>query len=164
MNLARLAAYRRQTEDSLRLELATVARLLQEAAERAVALEDDVVAKQCRYAEVGRGGVTVAEAHDWYAEIETASDRVAHATAAHGALHREWMRKQAELIEAMQERKKLDILLRRRMETRLREQAQADQRLMDEQAARRRSALQCSTRGTHGAAADTHEGQAGDAD
>jgi flagellar biosynthesis chaperone FliJ len=38
----------------------------------------------------------------------------------------------------MHERKKLDILVRRRREAKQQEQLHADQRLMDEQAARRR--------------------------
>jgi flagellar biosynthesis chaperone FliJ len=48
------------------------------------------------------------------------------------------MDKQSAVVEAMQERKKLDILVSRRKEARQQEQLREDQRLMDEQAARRR--------------------------
>lgn len=138
MNLSRLLAYRRQIEDALRIELAETARLLQEAAERSAAYEEEVSVKQRRYVEAGRGGLTVDEAHQWYADIEGASWKVARAGEAHDTLRREWSSKQADLIDAMQQRKKLDILVRRRMEARQREQLHDDQRLMDEQAARRR--------------------------
>jgi flagellar biosynthesis chaperone FliJ len=50
------------------------------------------------------------------------------------------MHKQSAVVEAMQERKKLDILVSRREEARRQEQRHVDQRLMDEQAARRRGA------------------------
>ncbi|HET6675469.1 MAG TPA: flagellar FliJ family protein [Nitrospiraceae bacterium] len=138
MNLSRLLAYRRQIEDAMRIELAETARLLQEATERSAAYEEEVSVKQWRYIEAGRGGLTVDEAHQWYADIEAASWKVARAGEAHDTLRREWSNKQADLIDAMQQRKKLDILVRRRMEARQREQLHDDQRLMDEQAARRR--------------------------
>jgi flagellar export protein FliJ len=139
MNLSRLLAYRSQIEEALRIELAATARLLQEAAERSAACEAEVIEKQRCYAEAGQAGLTVDDAHHWYMDIDGASTKVDRAVEAHDRLHREWTGTQANLIIAMQERKKLDILVRRRMEARQQAQHHEDQRLMDEQAARRRA-------------------------
>lgn len=139
MNLSRLLAYRSQIEEAVSIELAAAARLLQEAAERSAACEAETAVKQRRYAEAALIGLTVDEASQWYVDIDTASLTARRAAEAHSALHREWRIKQAAVIEAMQERKKLDILVRRRREAKQQEQLRADQRLMDEQAARRRA-------------------------
>jgi flagellar export protein FliJ len=138
MNLSRLLAYRSQIEDALRIELATAARVLQEAAEHSVCCEAEANARQRRYAESAQRGLTVEETHRWYGDIEQASIKAARSAETHAALHREWMDKQSAVVEAMQERKKLDILVSRRKEAREQEQLREDQRLMDEQAARRR--------------------------
>ena len=138
MNLSRVLVYRSQIVEAFRIELAAAARLLQEAAERSVSCEGEVVAKQQRYADAAMNGLTVDETHRWYAEIDMASIKAGRAVEVHTALHGDWMAKQAALLEAMQERKKLDILVRRRREAREEEQLREDQRLMDEQAARRR--------------------------
>jgi flagellar export protein FliJ len=140
VNLSRLLAYRRQIEDALRIELATTARLLQEAAEQAAACEAEAKAKQRRYAEAVQRGLMVEEAHRWYEDIEQASIKAIRSAETHAALHREWIDKQSVVVEAMQERKKLDILVSRRKEAQQQEQLYEDQRLMDEQAARRRGA------------------------
>lgn len=139
MNLSRLLAYRSQIEEALRIELAATARLLQEAAERSAACEAEVMEKQRRYAEAGQAGLTIDDAHHWYMDIDGASTKVDRAVEARDRLQREWTGTQADLIIAMQERKKLDILVRRRMEARQQAQLHEDQRLMDEQAARRRA-------------------------
>ena len=141
MSLSRLLAYRSQIEEALRIELAAAARLLQQAADQSAACEVDTAVKQRRYAEAALAGLTVDETSQWYAEIETASLMARRAAEARTALQREWRTKQADVIEAMQERKKLDILVRRRREAREQEQLHDDQRLMDEQAARRRRAM-----------------------
>jgi flagellar export protein FliJ len=138
MNLSRLAAYRRQMEDIERMELAACTSRLQEAAARAAFLEEQVSVQQRRYAEAGRAGLSVDEATQWYAEIAAASSEAAKAAAVHGGVHGEWTKRQATLLAAMQERKKLDILLARRREVARQAERDADQRLMDEQAARRR--------------------------
>jgi flagellar export protein FliJ len=139
MNLSRLLAYRSQIEEALHIELAAAARRLQEAMERSAACEAEVTDKQRRYAEAGRTGLTVDDAHRWYMDIESASIKAARAADAHDRLHRDWTSVQADLIVAMQERKKLDILIRRRLEVLQQAQLHEDQRLMDEQAARRRA-------------------------
>ena len=133
MNLSRLLAYRSQIEEALHIELAAAARRLQEAMERSAACEAEVTDKQRRYAEVGRTGLTVDD------DIDIASVKAARAADAHDRLHRDWTSVQADLIVAMQERKKLDILIRRRLEVLQQAQLHEDQRLMDEQAARRRA-------------------------
>lgn len=138
MNLSRLLAYRSQIEDALRIELATAARMLQAAAEQAVCYEADAKTQQLGYADAARKGLTVEETHHWYDGIEQASVKAVRSAETHAALHREWMDKQSAVVEAMQERKKLDILVSRRKEARQQEQLREDQRLMDEQAARRR--------------------------
>jgi flagellar export protein FliJ len=138
MNLSRLLAYRSQIEEALRIELATAARTLQAAAEQAVCCETEAKTKQLGYAEAAQRGLTIEETHHWYDGIEQASVRAVRSAEAHAALHREWTAKQSAVVEAMQERKKLDILVSRRKEARLQEQLREDQRLMDEQAARRR--------------------------
>jgi flagellar export protein FliJ len=139
MNLSRLLAYRSQIEEALRIELAAAARRLQEAMERSAACEAEVADKQRRYVAAGRAGLTVDDAHHWYMDIESASVKAARAVEARDRLHREWTGMQADLIVAMQERKKLDILIRRRLELSQQAQLHEDQRLMDEQAARRRA-------------------------
>ncbi|HEX2055456.1 MAG TPA: flagellar FliJ family protein [Nitrospiraceae bacterium] len=138
MNLSRLLAYRRQIEDALRIEVAAAARLLQEAAERSASAESEAKDKQQHYAEAAKRGLTIEETYRWYGEIEHASAQARRAAEIQGRLHGEWMKKQAAVVDAMQERKKLDILIRRRREARQQEQLHDEQRLMDEQAARRR--------------------------
>ena len=140
MNLSRLLAYRSQIEDALRIELATAARVLQEAAEQSASCEAETDAKQRRYAEAAQRGLTVEETQRWYDDIEQASVKAVRSAERHAALHGEWMNKQSAVVEAMQERKKLEILVSRREEARQQEQLHVDQRLMDEQAARRRGA------------------------
>jgi flagellar export protein FliJ len=140
MNLSRLLAYRSQIEDALRIELGTAARVLQEAAEHTAFCEAKAKDKQRGYAEAAQRGLTVEEARRWYDDIEQASAMAVRSADTHAALHREWMHKQSAVVEAMQERKKLDILVSRREEARRQEQRHVDQRLMDEQAARRRGA------------------------
>ena len=138
MNLSRLLAYRRQIEDALRIELAAAARVLQESAEQATSHEAEAKAKQRRYAEAALAGLTVEETSYWYEDIDHASVKARRSADAHAVLHREWLDKQSMVVGAMQERKKLDILIARRREARQQEELHADQRLMDEQAARRR--------------------------
>ena len=138
MNLPRLLAYRSQIEEALRIELAAAARALQEAAERSVSCEEEATVKQRRYADAARDGLTVEETCRWYDEIETASVAAGRAAEAHRRLHHEWLEKQGVVVEAMRERKKLDILVKRQREARQQEQLHEDQRLMDEVAARRK--------------------------
>jgi flagellar export protein FliJ len=138
MNLPRLLAYRSQMEEALRIELASAARALQESAERSLSCEAEVKIKQQRYADATQSGLTVEEACRWYDEIDMASVTAGRAAEAHRTRHQEWMAKQGAVVEAMQERKKLDILVKRRQEARQQQQLHEDQRLMDELAARRR--------------------------
>lgn len=140
MNLSVLVSYRTQVEEIHRLEFAAAGRKLQQAADRCSALEDALTAKQARYAEAGRTGLTIDETYQWYAEIEAAAHACECAAEQHDSLRKEWTQKQTTVLEAMQERKKLDILLRRRRENQQRLELQYDQRLTDDTAMRIRRA------------------------
>lgn len=140
MNLSILVSYRIQLEEIHRLEFAAAGRNLHEAADRWSALEDALKAKQARYAEAGRTGLTIDETYQWYAEIEAAARALECAAEQHAVLQKEWTQKQTTVLEAVQERKKLDILLRRSRETQQRLELQYDQRLTDDTAMRIRRA------------------------
>ena len=140
MNLSLLVSYHTQLEEIHRLEFAAAGRMLQQAADRSSVLEQALKAKQTRYAEAGRMGLTIDETYQWYAEIETAVHALEYAVEQHAVLQKEWMQKQITALEAMRERKKLDILLRRRLEAQQRLDLQYDQRLTDDTARRIRRA------------------------
>ncbi|MGH7257650.1 MAG: flagellar export protein FliJ [Nitrospiraceae bacterium] len=140
MNLSVLVSYRTQLEEIHRLEFAAAGRNLHEAADRWSALEDELKAKQASYAEAGRTGLTIDETYQWYAEIEAAAHALECAAEQQAVLQEEWTQKQTTVLEAMQERKKLDILLRRRREGQQRLEIQYDQRLTDDTAMRIRRA------------------------
>lgn len=138
MNLAVLRSYRIQLEDLLRAEVQALARDLQAASRHWADVEAAGDRQLTEYFSAIREGLSAADAHDWYAAMDALAVDIQQARDTHVALQRQWSAKQGELLEAVQERKKLDLLEQRWLRAKRYRQDQRDQRLLDEVGQRHR--------------------------
>jgi len=137
MNVTVLRAYAVQLEEVAKLELAELSHALQQTVNRMAMLESRAKEDADRYLRQVRAGSTVDQV---YGHLDAMDQAIAARKGLEQALATEQARmeqKRAELLEAMQYRKKLDLLdARAALEIRRRRERQ-DQQLLDERAWRR---------------------------
>ncbi|MCW5799750.1 MAG: Exonuclease SbcC [Nitrospira sp.] len=137
MNVTVLRAYAVQLEEVAKLELAELSHALQQTVNRMVLLESRAKEDADRYLLQVREGSTVDQV---YGHLDAMDQAIAARKGLEKALATEQARmeqKRAELLEAMQYRKKLDLLdARAALDARRRRERQ-DQQLLDERAWRR---------------------------
>lgn len=137
MNVTVLRTYALQLEEVAKLELSELSRTLQQTVERITALESQARTDADRYLLQVRKGSTVSQA---YAQLDAMGQAIAARKGleqAHTVQQLQWTAKREELLEAMQYRKKLDLLGTRAIQKQRRHQEQQDQQLLDERAWRR---------------------------
>lgn len=146
MNVTVLRTYAVQLEEVAKLELAELARSLQQTIDRIAMLESRAKADADQYLLEVQEGSTVDQV---YAHLDAMDQAIAarkHMEQTHRDQQANMEQKRGELLEAMQYRKKLDLLdARAALELRRRQERQ-DQQLLDERAWRR-SPLQKGERG-----------------
>ncbi|MBS0168894.1 MAG: flagellar FliJ family protein [Nitrospira sp.] len=137
MNLTVLRLYAIQLEEVAKLELAEFGRALQQTVDRMTHLETLARSDADRYlARVTEGGtVDQVSGHLDAMEQALAAQKRLEQTLATQQTHME--QKRGELLEAMQYRKKLDLLDARAAEEVRRRRERQDQQLLDERAWRR---------------------------
>ncbi|MBI4000780.1 MAG: flagellar FliJ family protein [Nitrospira defluvii] len=139
MNLTVLRTYALQLEEVAKLELAELARSLQNTVERMAMLESQARADADRYLSQVREGSTVTQVYTQFDAMDQAIAARKGMEQAHAAQQAQWATKRDELLEAMQYRKKLDLLGARAVQEQRRRQDKQDQQLLDERAWRRSS-------------------------
>ena len=138
MNVTVLRTYALQLEEIAKLELADLARALQQTTERMTLLDSRARADADRYLAQVCEGSTVPQAYSQFEAMDQAISARKGMEQAHAGQQARWEAKRDELIEAMQYRKKLDLLSARLVQEQRRRQDKQDQQLLDERAWRRR--------------------------
>lgn len=137
MNVTVLRTYAVQLEEVAKLELAELARSLQETVERMTMLESRARADADGYLLQVREGSTVDQVYAHLDDMDQAIAARKRLEQTHLDQQANMEHKRGELLEAMQYRKKLDLLeARAALELRRRRERQ-DQQLLDERAWRR---------------------------
>jgi flagellar export protein FliJ len=137
MNLTVLRTYALQLEEVAKLELAELSQTLRQTAERMTTMDSQAREDADRYLLQVRAGTTVDQA---YAQLDAMDQAIVarkELERAHAAQQLQWSNKRDALLEAMQNRKKLDLLGARAIHKQRRHQEQQDQQLLDERAWRR---------------------------
>ncbi len=137
MNVTVLRTYAMQLEEVAKLELTELSRALQQTVDRIAVLESQAMDNADRYLLQVRAGSTVDQIYDHLDAIDQAIAARKGLEQALAAEQAKMEQKRGELLEAMQYRKKLDLLdARAALELRRRRERQ-DQQLLDERAWRR---------------------------
>ena len=137
MNVTVLRTYAVQLEEVAKMELAELAGTLQQTVERMTMLDARARADADRYLLQVRQGSTVDQVYGHLDAMDQALAARKSLEQTHVAQQANMERKRGELLEAMQYRKKLDLLdARAALELRRRRDRQ-DQQLLDERAWRR---------------------------
>ena len=139
MNLTVLRTYALQLEEVARLELTDLARALQQTVERMAMLESRARADADQYLAQVCEGSTVTQVYGRLDAMDQAIAARKGMEQIHVLQQAQWSAKRDELIEAMQYRKKLDLLGARAILEQRRRQDKQDQQLLDERAWRRSS-------------------------
>ena len=137
MNVTVLRAYAVQLEEVAKLELAELSHALQQTATRMAMLESRAKEDADRYLLQVRAGSTVEQV---YGHLDAMDQAIATRKGLEQVLAAEQTKmeqKRAELLEAMQYRKKLDLLEARAALDLRRRRGRQDQQLLDERAWRR---------------------------
>jgi flagellar export protein FliJ len=137
MNLTMLRAYAVQLEEVAKLELAELARTLQNTVERMTMLESQARADADRYLLQAQRGGTVDQ---MYGHLDAMDQSIAARNSLEQARSEQqtrWEQKRDELVEAMRYRKKLDLLDARAAQELRRRRDRQDQQLLDERAWRK---------------------------
>ena len=137
MNLTVLRTYALQLEDAGKLELADLSRALQHTVERMAMLESQARADADRYLLQVREGSTVTQVYSRLDAMDQAIAASKGMEQVRAAQQAQWAAKRDALIEAMQYRKKLDLLVARGVREQRHRQDKQDQQLLDERAWRR---------------------------
>ena len=139
MNLVVLRAYAVQLEEIAKLEMADLSQALQRSVERMAMLDSCARRDADRYLDEVQGGSTVSQLS---AQLEAMDQAIAARNKLQETFdlqHAQLAAKRNELIEAMQYRKKLDLLSARALQEQRLRQDKQDQQLLDERAWRRHS-------------------------
>ena len=137
MNVTVLRTYAIQLEEVARLELAELASALQQTVDRMTMLESRARADADRYLLQVRQGSTVDQV---YGHLDAMDQAIASRKSMEQMQRDQQIKmehKRGELLEAMQYRKKLDLLDARAALERRRRRERQDQQLLDERAWRR---------------------------
>ena len=137
MNVTVLRTYAVQLEEVAKLELTELVHALQHTSDRMAMLEARAREDADRYlVQVGEGS-TVAQAYSHLDSMDQAIATRKDLEQAHAAQQTQMEQKRGELLEAMQYRKKLDLLDARAALALRRSRDRQDQQLLDERAWRR---------------------------
>lgn len=137
MNLTVLRAHALQREDATRMELAEAARELQEWNDRIARLEARAGCDADTYLEQARRGGTAEELFAHLDAMNQALETRKRMEERQTSLQSQWATKRDAVLEAMRDRKKLDLLVSRAQQEQRRRQERQDQALLDERAWRR---------------------------
>lgn len=137
MNVTVLRTYAVQLEEVAKLELAELGHALQQTVNRMTQLESQAQEKADRYLLQVREGSTVDQAHHLLDTMDQAIATRKHLEQALAVEQASMEQKRGELLEAMQYRKKLDLLATRAALDLRRRRERQDQQLLDERAWRR---------------------------
>lgn len=140
MKLDVLRRYRAQLEEVVRMDLFVLRQELQDAEAHSRLLDAHMRLTTDAYLAKAGGGVALDEFLVWQSKFTAGTAQLAAAKLEEGRLREAWNRKQDELREAMQDRRKLDRLAERIRQRRHLAQHRVDQMEMDE-AARRTSVM-----------------------
>lgn len=138
MNLSVLRTYALQLEEVAKLELADLSTALQRTVERMAMLDSQARADADRYLVQVIEGSTVAQAYSQLDAMDRAIAAGKEIEQIHIQQQEQWAFKRDALIDAIQYRKKLDLLGARAVQEQRRRQEKQDQQLLDERAWRRR--------------------------
>ncbi len=139
MNLAMLRAYAVQLEEIAKLELADLSQALQRSIERMAMLESRARRDADLYLAQVREGSTIIQAYAQFEAMDQAIAARKKMEQDHVTQQAQVAAKRNELIEAMQYRKKLELLNARYVQEQRHRQEKQDQQLLDERAWRRHS-------------------------
>ena len=139
MNLAMLRAYAVQLEEIAKLELADLSQALQRSIERMAMLESRARQDADLYLAQVREGSTITQAYAQFEAMDQAIAARKKMEQGHVTQQARVAAKRNELIEAMQYRKKLELLNARYVQEQRHRQEKQDQQLLDERAWRRHS-------------------------
>lgn len=137
MSWARLYRYRVQIEEALRMELAELDRAVQkvnEVREQWQRIADD---DADRLVTEARRGVEAGLAHGWLGEWNAVQMTVTNVDLAVAAAMERRTKKQAELMEAVRDRKKIELMMTRAADRKQQMQRRLEQRMLDDLAAQR---------------------------
>lgn len=137
MNVTVLRTYAVQLEEVAKLELAELTRALQHTVDRMAMLESRAKADADRYLLQVRAGSTVDQVHGHFDAMDQALAARKGLEQTLAAEQANMEQKRGELLEAMQYRKKLDLLDARAVLELRRRRERQDQQLLDERAWRR---------------------------
>ena len=137
MNVTVLRTYAVQVEEVAKLELAELSHALQQTVKRMAMLESRAKEDADRYLLQVRAGGTVDQVYDHLDAMDQAIAARKGMEQVLAAEQSQMEQKRAELLEAMQYRKKLDLLAARAALDLRRRRERQDQQLLDERAWRR---------------------------
>ena len=141
MNLVMLRAYAVQLEEIAKLEMADLSQALQQSVDRMAALDACARRDADRYLDEVQGGSTVNQVYAQFEAMDQAIAARKKLEETYDLQQAQLAAKRNELIEAMQYRKKLDLLSARSLQKQRLRQDKQDQQLLDERAWRRYSSV-----------------------
>ena len=136
MKLDVLRRYRAQLEEVVRMDLFLLRQDLRDAEARVHLLDDHMRRTTDEYRARAGGVVALDEFLVWQSRFQAGMSMLAQARQEEVQIREAWSRKQDELREAMQDRRKLDRLAERARQQRRLAQHRVDQMEMDEAAGR----------------------------
>jgi flagellar export protein FliJ len=141
MNLAMLRAYAVQLEEIAKLEMADLSQALQRTVDRIAMLDSCARRDADRYLDEVREGSPVSQVYAQFEAMDQAIAARKKLEETYDLQQAQLAAKRNELIEAMQYRKKLDLLSARSLQAQRLRQDKQDQQLLDERAWRRYSSV-----------------------
>jgi flagellar export protein FliJ len=132
MSWVRLYRYRVQSEEVLRMELAELDRAVQKVNEVRAQWQRIADDDADRLLTETRRGVDAGLAQGWLSEWDAIQMTVTNVNRAVVVAMDRRAKKQAELLEAVRDRKKMELLVKRAAERRQRVQRRLDQRILDD--------------------------------
>ena len=132
MSWVRLYRYRVQSEEALRMELTELDRAVQKVNEVRAQWQRIADDDADRLLTETRRGVDAGLAQGWLSEWDALQMTVTNVNRAVVVAMDRRAKKQAELLEAVRDRKKMELLVKRAAERRQRVQRRLDQRILDD--------------------------------
>ncbi|HSE59750.1 MAG TPA: flagellar FliJ family protein [Nitrospiraceae bacterium] len=137
MSWARLYRYRVQIEEALRMELTELDRAVQKVNEVRAQWQRIADDDADRLVTEARRGVEAGLAHGWLGEWNAIQMTVTNVDLAVAAAMERRTKKQAELMEAVRDRKKIQLMMTRAADRKQQMQRRLEQRMLDDLAAQR---------------------------
>lgn len=137
MSWARLYRYRVQVEEALRMELAELDRAVQKVHEVRAQWQRISDDDADRLLTEARRGVEAGLAHGWLGEWNAIQMTVTNVDRAVAAAMDRRTKKQAELMEAVRDRRKIELVIKRAADRKQQMQRRLEQRMLDDLAGHR---------------------------